>query len=627
MIRKIHVAAAAVCALAISAALAAGPPPMSDSADIARIGVAPGIDRIEAAARSSAPPLCAPNSGVKVSTGATLCGLAGASGSNTFAYEGIQYATASRWIGPKAFPPPSSGTVNQTAFGPFCPQSVAGVAAGAEAEACLYLNVWAPATAINTSAKLPVMVFIHGGAFITGRGSAPTFDGSALAAKGAVVVTLNYRLGALGFLVSAQDGVSSSGNFGLMDQQAALNWVQSYISSFGGDNTNVTIFGESAGAMSVGLHTFDIPSSIGLFQKAVMESNPMAEQYHQPYTIAATAVGNQFLLYLCTIWSAEQKAGGNANPSCNASSNWQNSVSVNDIVSAQMGFLAQANSVAPSYSNAEVDIAAKYIGLRSLPWQPTVDGKFVVGEPYKGYGKYGSILSRKTMPPKPIMLGVNAQEGVLFAAGLNAALWNGGKMQQQRAATPTATTYNTLMQYTFSSPPGGSYLPSALQPTVFYSAQGTSLADIITDYAFICGNWFAANNAVGATGAKPLYAYYFSALPLFDPYYPDDLGACVNSICHGGELPFVFNTLAYGLSKSGSTGPVPAPDQALADAMTNAWFAFASTGNPGWTAYTAASSNATVFTASTTTIAPAGTIALGPKGQCSTVWNQYAPYN
>lgn len=134
-------------------------------------------------------------------------------------------------------------------------------------EDCLYLNVYAPNGATPQS-KLPVMVWIHGGAYTAGSASA--YDGRVLAQKNnIVVVTLNYRLGALGWLslpaLGAEDGGGQSGNYGLMDQQAALKWVQSNITAFGGDPGKVTVVGESAGGMSVCAHLAS-PESAGLFR-------------------------------------------------------------------------------------------------------------------------------------------------------------------------------------------------------------------------------------------------------------------------------------------------------------------------------------------------------------------------
>ncbi|MEW6200622.1 MAG: carboxylesterase family protein, partial [bacterium] len=142
-------------------------------------------------------------------------------------------------------------------------------------EDCLYLNIWQPLTAADS--PLPVMVFIHGGGFVSGSGNQDWYEGSDLASFGNVIaVTFNYRLNVLGFLVhpALRDQNGNAGNYGIYDQIAALQWVQRNIGSFGGDPQNVTIFGESAGGMSVGIHLAS-PLSKGLFNKAIIESGPV----------------------------------------------------------------------------------------------------------------------------------------------------------------------------------------------------------------------------------------------------------------------------------------------------------------------------------------------------------------
>ena len=144
-------------------------------------------------------------------------------------------------------------------------------------EDCLYLNVYAPAGSAARSRQgtrnlLPVMVWFHGGGFQQGGANRPEFDGRRLAEQDVIVVTVNYRLGALGFLVSSGDGLF--GNFGLMDQRAALDWVHSNVQYFGGDPGDVTLFGESAGAVMIGLH-LTMEGAGTLFHKAIMQSNPM----------------------------------------------------------------------------------------------------------------------------------------------------------------------------------------------------------------------------------------------------------------------------------------------------------------------------------------------------------------
>ncbi len=147
-------------------------------------------------------------------------------------------------------------------------------------EDCLYLNVWTPAK--TQSEKLPVMVWVHGGGFQFGSGEEPAYEGSNLARKGVVVVTFNYRLGVLGFLSHPElDREGASGNYGLQDQIAALKWVKENISSFGGDPDNVTLFGESAGAMSIGI-LMASPLAHGLFHKAICESGALWDGYIGP---------------------------------------------------------------------------------------------------------------------------------------------------------------------------------------------------------------------------------------------------------------------------------------------------------------------------------------------------------
>ncbi|GEQ78142.1 carboxylic ester hydrolase [Comamonas testosteroni] len=144
---------------------------------------------------------------------------------------------------------------------------------GAMGEDCLNLNVWTPAQ--SWSSRLPVVVWIHGGGFAYGGGSHPSYDGEALAKRGVVVVTLNYRLGLLGFMahpqLSEESSERASGNYGLMDQAAALKWVQHNIAAFGGDPQRVTVMGQSAGAHAISA-LMTSKQADGLFQQAIMQS-------------------------------------------------------------------------------------------------------------------------------------------------------------------------------------------------------------------------------------------------------------------------------------------------------------------------------------------------------------------
>ena len=223
-------------------------------------------------------------------------------------FRGIPFAAPPvgnlRWRAPQPVPP-WRGVRSAAAFGSACPQKAGlslegGGDPGPLSEDCLYLNVWTPRAAPGSTpgAKLPVMVWLHGGALIFGAGSLKLYDGAALARQGVVVVTVNYRLGPLGYFVHpALERASPGGpaNFGLLDQMAALRWVQRNIDAFGGDANQVTLFGQSAGAQSV-LALMASPLSRGLFQRAVAQSpygNPSHSraQARQTGVRVATALG------------------------------------------------------------------------------------------------------------------------------------------------------------------------------------------------------------------------------------------------------------------------------------------------------------------------------------------------
>ncbi|CAK7203120.1 hypothetical protein SEUCBS139899_005849 [Sporothrix eucalyptigena] len=198
---------------------------------------------------------------------------------NITVYKGVPYAATTggdnRWRAPQPREP-WDGVRLADSYGPPCPQVPFGPMniLPNQDEDCLSLNIWTPATK-PAEEKLPVYVWIYGGRFIAGSGSELAYEGTGLASKGIVVVTLNYRVGILGFLstpeLDAESGHNASGNYGILDQVAALQWVQENIAAFGGDPTSVTIGGQSAGGASVGIHLLS-PVSRGLFHRGIPQS-------------------------------------------------------------------------------------------------------------------------------------------------------------------------------------------------------------------------------------------------------------------------------------------------------------------------------------------------------------------
>jgi para-nitrobenzyl esterase len=211
--------------------------------------------------------------------------LQGVAADGVTSFKGVPYARPPvgdlRWRAPQR-PEPWRDVRDASRYGALCMQKIApdnGVGPGPASEDCLTLNVFAPAA--RAAARLPVMVWIHGGGFVNGSGTAALYDGSALARQGVVVVTINYRLGRFGFFahpaLTAEQRGQPLANYALMDQIAALRWVARNIAAFGGDPANVTIFGESAGGMAVN-RLMMIRQARGLFERAVVESGLGREQ-------------------------------------------------------------------------------------------------------------------------------------------------------------------------------------------------------------------------------------------------------------------------------------------------------------------------------------------------------------
>ncbi|MFB5762815.1 carboxylesterase/lipase family protein [Paenibacillus medicaginis] len=307
--------------------------------------------------------------------------LQGTEADGIFSWKGIPFAQPP--VGPLRFRAPQppqawEGIRDASQFGPVCPQpqksaeGIFGSRTGqpAPSEDCLYLNVWAP----KADAPCPVMVWIHGGTFVTGSGSMSLYNGTALASNGGVVVvTINYRLGPFGFLHLSPFGEDLVSNAGLLDQIAALQWVQENIREFGGDPDNVTIFGESAGAMSIAA-LLAMPAARGLFRKAILQSG--ASQVLNPKNAAGLAAA--FLHEL----------------GVDASSRERLSTLPTEVIAAA-GF-----KLYEKFGSSGV----------AMLFQPVIDGSSLPEEPQKA-------IEQGAAQDVAIMIGTNRDEGAYFVRG------------------------------------------------------------------------------------------------------------------------------------------------------------------------------------------------------------------
>jgi para-nitrobenzyl esterase len=404
-------------------------------------------------------------------------------------YKGIPFAAPPvgdlRWRDP-APAQPWSGVLKADAFAPVCPQpSATNVALGMPVlpsnEDCLYLNVWSPAK--SASDKLPVMVWIYGGGFTSGGTGLPSYSGANIAKKGVVVVSIAYRVGPFGFLadkaLSAESG-HGSGNYGLLDQIAGLKWVRANIAAFGGDPHNVTIFGESAGGISVSMLAAS-PLAHGLFDKAISES------------------GGSFAP---ARWSNE--GGTNVPPLAVAEetgAHYLKSLGADTIAEARK---LPADEILKGPPGAGPAGAGRF-------W-PVMDGYVIPGDQYGLYetGRYNDT---------PILVGTNGDEGGLFVQkGPPAAAYVAGIKAQ----------YGVYADKILAAYPGDTDA-EALR----------SSRDLFRETGFAWHTWAWAR-LQNKTGKSPVYVYYFN----HRPPYPDmpmfkDWGAV-----HGTEIAYVFGHMS-----------------------------------------------------------------------------------
>jgi para-nitrobenzyl esterase len=451
-------------------------------------------------------------------------------------FKGIPFAAPPvgelRWRSPQP-PVPWQGVRKADHFGSICPQSGPMTSMS---EDCLFLNIWSGA--VSSAERRPVFVWIYGGGFSGGTGSNPLFDGEGLARKGLVVVTFNYRIGALGFLatpeLSMESGHHASGNYGVLDQIAALRWVHKNIAAFGGDPNRVTIAGQSAGAGSVGFLSMS-PLAKGLFQRSIAESH--ARYPRDPE-----------LRYLSTSWRP----------------------------------LSGAEHAGVEFAEAHGAHSLKE--LRAVPWEQLI----VAGNVYDESVDTGS----SARPPlfRPVIDGwvipmdysqtyaKGAQNDVLFIAGNN--------LDESGAAPETA--FAALRNQASNNRPGAGsphpnvtladFLSAAKRKFGPMSDEFLKLYPASTDEeAALANNAAVRDNSRISTflwatqwsrGAKsPVFTYFWTHRPPGPDH--DRRGAY-----HGSEINYVFDNL-YPTDL-----PWTDEDRRIAELMSSYWASFAASGNP-----------------------------------------------
>lgn len=450
---------------------------------------------------------------------------------------------------PKA---PFRGTHSALNFSAECLQSTLHSAEDEEprSEDCLYLNIWAPAA---STSPLPVLVWVYGGAFMHGAASKPTYRGEQLAKRGVVVVSLNYRVGALGFLVSTADGLF--GNYGLADQKLALLWVQSHIRSFGGDPSRVTLFGESAGAMSIGLHYLDQHSerelayarTSPLFHAVVLQSNPLGYKYRS--VDVANFIGESYKQLL----DCEDLA-------CLLSE------SADELLHVQDSLMASPRSIGDFFTWGPVVTDESWRREHRLrPDAPVCN--VTVAQPMRAIR---SVVRANV----PVLIGTNTDEGVVF-------VYSAFGFRMNRL------TYLLLVVLFFRAS-----APAVLK-TYAQLAHGSRddyrqvLSTIINDYLFRCPNLLYAQ-LLAATGST-VFLYSFG-LETRTPGFPH----CDGKACHTAELPYVFAQMEiiardYAWMNASNVDDAAvlaavrdrrAADERVARLMADYWTTFARHGDP-----------------------------------------------
>ena len=465
-------------------------------------------------------------------TGGTISGTVGEDGLKT--YQGIPYAAAPvrdlRWSAPAPVVP-WDGVRDATKPGPACIQpqgdggSFYGQSGFAMGEDCLSLNVWTRAS--QAGEGVPVMVWVHGGALVTGQGA--MYPGETLTAKGVVLVTINYRLGRLGFLshpdLSAENPQGVSGNQGLRDQIAALQWVQDNIAAFGGDPGRVTIFGESAGSLSMSLLQAS-PLAKGLIHGVIGESGAAFQpMWHRAkstsYATSSDDLGAQFVRAL---------VGEDGDTS-----------------------LVVLRNLSPEHVLKVIASNPDFSNYDSLA---IVDGEVIPDE-------VATIFAEGRQLDVPVLIGSNSDEGTTFLEFFTPVYGEGKE---------------GFEGFTKATLPEAIEATAALYPANDKSKADESWGNLFSDvyFAYPMRAWARSMASV----KSPAYLYWFT-------WHPPIENSERYRAFHGAEIGYVFGNLElFGAV------PTPA-DHAFSDKIASIWAQFAKTGSPNgeglaeWPAYTA----------------------------------------
>jgi para-nitrobenzyl esterase len=431
-------------------------------------------------------------------------------------FRGVPYARAARFEAPSP-PTPWAGVRDAGRPGPACPQPDGALGRLAEGtdEDCLVLNIWAPA---GGPVERPVLVFLHGGAFTTGSGALGWYAGAALARRGAVVVTVNYRLGALGWLhlEGVPGAPPGAGNLGLSDQVAALRWVRRHAERFGGDPERVCLVGQSAGAMSVAtlLGRSDVA---GLVRRAVCQSGAQA---HVRTPEAASEVTAEVLAAL-----------GLQAPT------------VGELRRVPVGALL----------DAQVRVTAARRPHGGLPFGPVLDGAVLTEHP-------AAAVEAGSASGVDLLCGVTAEEMRFYSAFGRRDLTE-DRFEARISSLVAAAGHP-------HSPELVHQLADGYRRTVPEASPADRWDLLQSDHVF---GLPAARLVDRQSGHAPSWSYLFS-------YRGAGLDGRFGS-CHALDLPFVFDTLdAPGVEVL--VGPVGPDERSLARAMADAWVAFAAIGDP-----------------------------------------------